>query len=315
MAVASIGVIGTGVTDGTDIISIPVTVGVPRSDPAGGASLVVVLPIVTNDPLSLVTAVSDDAATDSFYSTHLYTDGLNPPYVKRAGPGSLGWNGLILNPLTSGDTITCQLDSPSSFGAAIAFAFTGVQVDNQSSPAFQVPDQPTLNWFDWLHIPAPFGLFGGNPFSGSGNTRYLQYSFDPVFIINPGSAVYPNWSIHEGELAVYFALSSNFTTVAPGDFVPADGTWVQIGALIDVPKETATPPNYPAVTDSIWMKSITAPELNDELDGAFNGAPSDMFAAQGNGISLIAGLGPIWAETPPPTAAVPAFNNRFRAAD
>lgn len=306
MAVASLGVIGTGFATGAATIDVPVTVNVPRSDPAAGASVVIVLPFMTDG--TVVSSVRDDAATDSFYSTHLYTDGLNPPYVRRSGPGSLGWNALILNPLTAGtDTITLQLAGSTTFGGVLALGYTGVQVDNQSNPTYQVPDQPTLNWFDFLHIPSPFGLYGGNPFSaGSGNTRYLQWGFDPVAILNPSTASYPNWSIQAGELGLYFVFSSSFSTTAPGDFSPSDGAWAEAGALVD----QATPPGsfFPAQTMSVWEKPVSAPELNGDLGGTFASASTD-FGAIASGVSLIAGLGPIWADVPPPPVAAPYFND------
>lgn len=310
MAVVSLGVIGTGSATGAATITVPITANVPRSDPAGGASIVIVLPFMTDG--TTVTAVSDDAPTDSFYSTHLYTSGLNPPYVRRSGPGSLGWNGLILNPLTGGsDTITLTLGAATTFGSVIVLAYTGVQVNNQSNPTYQVPDQPTLNWFDFLHIPSPFGLFGGNPFGSSGNTRYLQWQYDPVAILNPGSASYPNWSIHEGELVAYFISSSSFSTTAPGDYTPNDGALTEVGSLLDV----ATPPSafFPAVSLTLWEKSVTTPELNDDLDGTFASA-STMFGATASGVTLIAGLGPIWLAAPPVTN-YPVFENHFRAVD
>ena len=311
MPLASLGVIGTGFADGSDTLKIPVDVDVIRSDPTLGASIVIIYPLNID---VAVLGVSDDAPTDPFYSTHLYTDGSNP-YEHQ--PGTVVWRGLCLNPLSSStpDTITLQLSGASTLNAAIAVAYTGVQVDNQSNPTYQVADLPVATWFEGLAIPGPFGICGNNPV-GAPEKNYINWSWAtggpprPVQILNPFPLAYPAWSIETGELAVYFVVSSPDSTTNPGDFVPDDGTWTEIGSIIDTPAG-GTPPAYSV---AVFEKALSPPELNDDLDGVFATA-DEMLAAQGYGYMLLPGLGPIWLETPPPVSGIPILRGRIRLSD
>lgn len=311
MALASLGVIGTGFGDGTDTLKIPVDVDVIRSDPTLGASVVVVF---SGGVDAVVTGVSDDAPTDAFYSTHLYTAGTNP-YNRQAGSPPI-WRGLCLNPLSAStpDNIILQLASTSLHNFAIAVAYTGAQVDNQSNPTYQVPDLPSSTWFDGSAIPCPFGICGANP---PGPPEEIRVNWEwnnagppraPQLLL-PSPLVYPAWSIETGEIALYFVLSSGLAEVDPGDFVPDDGSWAEIGSIINTPTGGTNPPSFSV---SVFEKTLSAPELDDDLDGAFT-TIDDMFGSQGFGYMMLGGLGPIWLDVPPPFGG-PVFSHRHRAA-
>jgi len=314
MAVASLGVIGTGVGTGGSTIDIPVMVDVPRSDPTLGASVVIVN-VIQIDPESALSA-SDDAPTDSFYSTHLYTAGTNPWY--QVGGTFMG---LILNPLTaSSDTITITFSgSPVTYSFCIAVAYTGVQVNNQPYPAYQVADLPANVWFDEGHIPGPRGLVGSNPIGGPSaygvSWEWTQGGSTPfgVVLTEPYPIGYPNWSIEQGSIGLYFVSSSPFCTVDPGDFTPADGTWTEIGSQINMPTGLVGPSTPPSYSLCVFEKPLSPIEFNDDLDGTWSTADTNL-AALGFGYMMLEGLGPIWLDIPPPEA-IPVFNHRFRALD
>lgn len=306
---ASMGVIGVGFADGSDVLTIPVDVSVVRSDPSLGASIVIIYPLNID---AAVLSASDDAPTDSFYSTHLYTDGTNP-YEHQ--PGTVVWRGLLLNPLAAGsDTISLQLSAPSTFNAAIAVAYTGVQVNNQSNPTYQVADLPVATWFEGLAIPGPFGICGNNPI-GTPEKNYVNWDWtaggppDPVQLLEPNPLLYPTWSIETGDLAVYFVVSSPDSTTDPGDFTPDDGTWVEIGSILNNPAG-GSPPSYSV---AVFEKALSVPELDDVLDGTWTTA-DNMLASQGYGYMVTAGLGPIWL-TLPPAGGAPVFNNHIRLSE
>lgn len=306
---ASLGVIGVGFADGSDVLTIPISTSVVRSDPTLGASIVIIYPL--NIDAAVLTA-ADDAPTDSFYSTHLYTAGTNP-YEHQ--PGTVVWRGLLLNPLVGGsDNIILQLSAASTFNAAIAVAYTGVQVNNQSNPTYQVPDLPVATWFEGLAIPGPFGTCGNNPI-GTPEKNYVNWDWDTSGpprvpkLLEPFPLSYPTWSIETGDLAVYFVVSSPFSTVDPGDFIPDDGTWVEIGSIINN-NAGGSPPSYSV---AVFEKPLVVPELDDDLDGTFATA-DEMSSAQGYGYMITAGLGPIWL-TEPPTGGAPVFNNHIRLSE
>lgn len=318
MALASLGVIGVGVADGTNILTIPVTTSVPRSDPAAGASIVLVYLFAAD---AFCTAAADDAPTDSFYSTHLYTDGLNPWGPNPTAFHGIPWiKGLILNPLVGGvNTITLTLNTPSTFDFAYAFAYTGAQVNNQPFPVAQVPDQSTDVWFEGLSVTSPgygpFGKITSDPDTGFPNWfwdwSWFAESPESLSIGDP-LTTYPNWLITQGSIALISTLGGRDSGTPPGDFIPVDGTWNQIENNTDFSDGTGH-----TLSANFFEKPLSPPEANNDLGGTWTTATSlAWFGNSGQGFAIMGGLGPIWLPPipPPPGAGAPVFDAMIRAA-
>ena len=321
-AIASLGVIGYAFGDGSSSITIPITVSVPRSDPSLGASVVLVQCFDLDTFGNPFLTASDDAPTDSFYGTHLYTDGTNPwqdGFTDIASDPNL-FRGLCLNPLTAGiDSITIECSSPRTYSLAIAVAYTGVQVNNQSTPAYQVPDLPAGDWFDKGFILDPVGLVGSNPFSTSNPTAHVyNWFFDNsdgsvVIFGAPGIPTAPgSWTIQEGDISPIFIESGLNTTTDSGSFTPADTGWTLLQAFDNLPYAGGF--DAPSISIEVWEKTLSAPEVNDPVGGTWSTANDYFGGGALSGHPLVAGLGPIWLVVPP-TGGFPVFNNHIRLSE
>jgi len=320
MAIASLGIIGTGVADGSDTITIPVEVDVVRSDPTLGASVVIVYCFALDNISGFeFLSASDTAPTDvTFYDTHLYTAGTNPWAQPLSGTPQI-FRGLCLNPLTaSSDSILVAANNPMNYTVAVAVAYTGVQVDNQPYPAYQVPNLPVSTWFDAGNILDPVGLVGSDPYSG-GNPAAKVYIWgftsddgSVVEFFQPGLPTAPGaWTIQEGDIEVLFVASAIETTTDPGNFSPADGALTSLSSpFINISGDPTFP--TPSWSLEVFEKTLSAPEVNDPVGGTWSTA-NNYNGSVGTGNPLLAGLGPIWADIP--AGGVPTFNHRFRAID
>lgn len=264
MAVTSLGVIASGTyVGGAGTIVMPFTTNIPRSDPSLGATLIFwwATQAVANGASAgaSIDSFSDDGASDPFYGTCYFSNGLNQyggvvsgtaynsggqegpvtvPFSQTlsspagAGP-SYGW-GLVLNPLTTANSLIATIGG-SGMGAfnVFAIAYTGCALQGRL-PA----DTPLLFWHDTIFGGGFFGEFtdivdsrtttsaGWTYNSATINSQPASGTIGPPFIVNPfqlfsGTVVYPNWQINgPGDLIVYTIADMNHGSVWPGGTSP-----------------------------------------------------------------------------------------------
>jgi hypothetical protein len=139
-----------------DSFVLPITADVPRSDPDGGATLIIVH--FRTEPGAVLDyswgpSIIDTATTDAFYGTDFFSDGKNQYTPGNVTLINRGVVGLILHPLYIGDTLTLRFPTYSidRIGAT-ARAYTGVNFPHE----YFAPDE---NSWGSLGLPGP----GGTP--------------------------------------------------------------------------------------------------------------------------------------------------------
>lgn len=248
MAVVCLGLIGSALATSSSTVVIPITVNVPRSDPANGATVVVIYETVYYSGGSAATSgtVGDDAPMDSFYNTCYYSDGLNhygnlgvgfigtpfnnyntfsststisPPFTSGAGFQSA----VIFNPLVGGVnniTLTYSPTSPDVV-AAYAVAYTGLQLGGRPQ------DTPPFLWHTSYgtggYLQSADPLSGGTVTGVEVNWVYNQIVgggsgpnvIGPPFLEVPGRAPssptpYPDYQwVSPGDLIAYCVIDVN----------------------------------------------------------------------------------------------------------
>lgn len=331
MAIVSLGEIGSasGSSPGASI-TIPITVDAPRSDPAGGATIVLVLTITDNGCAPTSNAITDDAATDPFYNTKIFADGLN--HYRTNIPLLGGVNtaittmvsfGLILNPLAASvNNITVPLSGTAQNYIASVRAYTGVLVNTDFAsglwPGFPSTDctsRPTTAAFANRSFPGGMRataqdldtldeagfvewtfLSGGNPLS-------LPNSL-PLPYISPGSD--PDWQYENGDLALF---GINAPSEAAAD--KAFSSWDD-GAISTVLSVLGTPMvDSGGDVFSNWVvgeRPISGPTGALDFGSEWTGG-SDFNVIGGGGFAMIAGVGPTWPICPP--SGTPAASRVF----
>lgn len=203
MAVSSLGVVGTSSSATGSSIVIPITVDVPRSDPSGGATVVIVSLIYSGTVApTLPPGLHDDAPSDPFYNVGIFSSGKNFYTAPVMGGGRNNhdlWAGLILNPLVAGrDSIIYSLSGAPSFVRAFAVAYLHCNCDisGHQSPSFP-------NFTFPGHAASPFGKFAWP----DGVTTSVQVTAtNSPFGDNTGSVSYESgaapWVLTLGEYGV-----------------------------------------------------------------------------------------------------------------
>lgn len=134
-----------GLTD----VDVVLNADVGRSDPVDGATLIVIgIWAETTAGNYEVDSVTDDAPTNSFYGTTLFADGKNqygPCVFRNPVFNFMSQTGLILHPLSSGDTITLTFQGSMNAVRTYARAYTGVRLNR----AWTTPDEISIT--DLLH--------------------------------------------------------------------------------------------------------------------------------------------------------------------
>lgn len=313
--VAALGDRGSGVfTPGSTTITVPLTGTVPRSDPLGGASIIVVEVFANLNNTVHVTGITDDGTEDGFYAEHIFSDGLNhytqgPGWASGTGDlsTSFAWWGLILNPLDATNSLTITLDAvPDDIVTVMVHAFTGVNV-NTAGDAWPGVGTDAA----WM-----FNAGVGQPRTPAGSASDVAEAFGgwdlrweiittPIQLLLPSGVNYADWEWLTGGLAFYnvWLESSDGRggwTWASGDIATlnefdAESVGGGEGFLYQVYAEQA----------------ITAPLAGQDLSGDFAADPDGdgLVGLNGFGAILLAGPGPTW---PGLLLGVPVFNHEFR---
>lgn len=295
MAITSLGLIGAASASASDTVDIPVVVDVPRSDPVTGASLVFIT-MVTDDASAgpaAINFVADDATTDPFYNTCLFTDGLNhyegslvgAPTTVTDNLGIVGsFVGLICNPLVNGvHTLSVGTGGVTQgYLRAWATAYTGVNLDYTGPGGFA-----TLAALLAAASSGPFGEAAGG------------WTIDTFGVATPATTNYT-----AGDLALMWQFRVNILG-ASGAVAWSDGG---IGTVYeDDDQSTVVGPNTYSL--AFGETALAVPQIVNNSVSSANWWGD----TSGAGGSLVAGPGPICTSTPPPPTNNPVFHTRFRA--
>lgn len=292
--------VGRSTQASSDTIVIPVGIDVPRSDPTGGATIMFVFVQVPFDYSGSISGVTDDGATDPFYGTCIFEDGLN----NYSAPAGLVF-GLILNPLTAANSITVTMNSAADFLAAGAWAITGVRcvpVNAQSIP-------PT--WLFGVSDPGAFqaatDLDGSNASVDAGWLRNPDLS---IHMVTPSGAVTDmNWEWRAGDLAFYLTSNNSASSDEMG-WTWADGSITDF-AQWDIDTGMGGSHDWWSMALGTQAPPPSDPTAAPSVDGAWGSGESTFFTG-GFALSVIAGPGP--SCTTPPAFGGPVFNHIHRAA-
>lgn len=298
MAVVPLGVVGTATGFATDTVVVPVGLTVPRTDPVLGSTYLLVTAIVDDhSSISTSMVVSDDAATDPFYNTCLFTDGLNhydgPAPFGASAFGMIPTIGMITNPLTTGNSITVVSSIVQDYLFVIVTGFTGVSC-NYTGPG----------GFATLADLLPPSMSG----TGYG-ARDLAWRYGPSdnIIVSSYSGP-PSFTWPFGDYATYFQLVTN----------PPSPTGSWAWNAVDITTEYESDDIATGVgTNTYSLVSATEPITTGEvvdLTGTIGGWTAEStLTAQGG--SFLAGPGPTCTGGPPPPFSGPVFHHRHRALD
>lgn len=317
MTVASLGDCGSGVfTPGSTTITVPLTQTIPRSDPAGGATILIVEVLANLENVVHTVSVADDGVEDPFYAEHIFTDGLNH-YTQ--GPGwntgsgdlssSFAWWGLILNPLDATNSLTITLDAiPDDAVIVMVHAFTGVNVDTSGA-----------NWpgtgtdAAWLFTAGPeeprtpSGVAADNVGANGGiDVRWEINSGTTITFLLPATVGYPDWEWLTGSLAFYNLWIESTSA--------GRGAWTWTSGDIDTINEFDAV-SLPGISSFLYQvyaeQAVSAPLASQDLSGSLAADPDSegLAGLQGFAAILLAGPGPTW---PGLLLGVPVFNHEFR---
>lgn len=273
----------------TDTLVIPITADIPRSDPIGGATLILIYYQLSYLSAATITAITDDAPidTDDGYSLCIYADGLN-----HYGITGQPLVGLLVNPLVNGaNSITVSLDSVPDWIQAVAVAVTGAGATYPSNPL-----DPTLAF-----LPAAISQTAeapaGAPTSSSGGVGWTQDTFGAITFGNPTAATDGDWDWDTGDVAFYIVQQIGQTSDPVG--------WTWADAAIDDFVQWDVDPGIGRYQAFALGTAPVVPTLpGPSIAGAWTGGP---FTVAGQGLAVVAGPGPVCA-SPPPTFGNPTFN-------
>lgn len=312
--VTPLGDCGSGVlTPGATTITIPLTQTIPRSDPIGGATILVVevFPNLNNTVHSI--GVADDGATDPFYDTHIFSDGLNH-YTQ--GPGwnsgggalstSFAWWGLILNPLDATNSVTITLDAvPDGIVPVMIHAFTGVNVDTSGTNWPGVSTDSSWMFSGAAVANDPSGTAADD--TGHNVNRELRWEIPTgsIELLIP-IAVYPDWQWLTGSLAFY---NMWFESESSGR---GAWTWTS-GDIVTLNEFDAEGPLVVDGTTYLYQvyaeQTVSAPLVGQDISGNFAADPlsEGLDTLLGFGAILLPGPGPTW----PGLGGIPAASRVF----
>lgn len=313
-SIGSLGLVGSAPAFGTDTVVIPLTGTIPRSDPSGGATLIVVT-LITDDPstnASQIVAVVDDAAEDPFYAESVIESGLNSyveaPIGLATETGNLGtfgvFVGLILNPLDNTNSLTVTASATYAYLFAFAHAYTGINVN---TAAFTGPAADASFMFSsGFGVPqCPLGYV-----TCVGSSESLRWNSTPgPVIISPAACSGPtDWAWQTGTLALYWNFYVNSFGSATGAWTWADADILTQDEWDDVSTSVSTDSYSMVFAEQV----IAPPQGSIDISGSW--ATVGESGTEGAGAILLPGPGPTPGVTPPaPGAGTPVFNTRFRA--
>lgn len=318
MAVAALGDCGSAVfTPGATTITVPLTKTIPRSDPVGGATILIVEVLANLENVVHSTAVVDDGAEDAFYAEHIFTDGLNhytqgPGWNSSSGAlsSSFAWWGLILNPLDSSNSLTITLDAiPDGIVSVMVHAFTGVNVNTAGT-----------NWpgagtdVSWLFSEGPeaprtpAGVAANNTGGDGGWDLRWEIPISAIQFLLPPGVSYSDWEWLTGSLAFYNIF---FESVSD-----ARGAWTWTsGDIATVNEFDAQDIGGGAFLYQVYgEQDVSTPLVNQDLSGDFASDPDSegLSGLLGFAAILLPGPGPTW---PTIAGAFPVFNSHIRLSE
>lgn len=312
-AIGSLGLVGSASAFDTDTVVIPVGFTIPRSDPSGGATIIVVT-LITDDPTNpaeQIIAVVDDGATDSFYGTCLIESGLNSyveaPVGIASESGNLGsfngFIGLILNPLDGSNSITVTASNTYAYLFAFAHAYTGVNCDTSAFTEAQA-DASFLFAGGAGDPPNPLGIA-----SCTGSAQNLRWQSTPgVVITSPTCSGPTDWEWVNGALALYWNFYVNSFGSATGPWTWTDSDIVTQDEWDDV----STSVDSDSYSMVYAEQLVATPKGSIDVSGSWSTVGE--FATVGGGAVVLPGFGPT-CPVMPPSGGVPIFNNHIRLSE
>lgn len=295
-------VAGQATVSGSDTLVIPITADIPRSDPSGGGTVILVFVHVPSDYTGNYVGTTDDASEDPFYGTCIFADGLNH-YVLGGGLSGPVF-GLVMNEMANGENnITVQLDTAADFIVGTVFVFTAVRVNAVNS------QDESLTWLLSTTDPGAFQAsekLGGGVLAGS--VGWLWPLGGTLHIVSPsGANTDENWEWLAGVLAFYIVSDNTETSDEIG------WTWAD-GSIVDYYQYDILGSDGKYYSFALGLQT-PPPTLaaGPSLDGAW-GSGANLLFTGGFGYSMVSGPGPS-CTTPPPSGGVPIFNNHIRLSE
>lgn len=285
-------VCGNPVSGTSDSLVLPITADVPRSDPALGATILLIYFQVSDFETALITGAVDTAAATDAYSFCLFADGLNHYSSTITEPMA----GLIANDLAAGtDSILISLNSaPADFLVAAAIALTGVKLlAFGGAPLFADPTLPSFLANFIFDAVAPVV----SPTTHSSGIAATIDGGGTITFADPTAATDEGWAWSDGEIAFYTANPPDETTDHLG--------WTWSDPTIDDFLQWDIDTGAGRAQTAIGVGTVIPSAAGPSVAGAWG--DSSLEANIGALALGVSGEGPGPCSSPPPTSG-PSFN-------
>lgn len=300
MSVTSTDLCGQIVGGGGTSFTFQPTANAPATDPtdpASGATVVMICVQYVDESEGNESdlGISDDATAD--VCGEPYTNIWTPGGALASFGGFCAFHtyfALIGAPLVAGVTnITVEFAETATFVAVTGRVYTGLA-------------------FDQVGLPVVGGGNGTVSLAGGGgDTDQLSWNYSggggSPFVLSPvGAGSGPNWQWTTGDIGVYMVCEAFNTPSGPW-------TWVNPNIVTQSEYDDVTTPI--GLTTIVYAEQDLAgliPDVGEDLSGSFSGG---LTPNQGGGYSLITGLGPTCAITPPPGAGLPILHTQIRLSE
>jgi len=282
---------GNASVSSSSTITVPLTADIPASTPTGGGTIVIPFVLADNDFSIIPIAASDDAEATGVYGDCIFDDGLNH-YADGFPP-----IGLILNDLTTSNSVTLDMGAVASYLTCGIYAVTGIDLSAIAGSESTPPDW--LYAVAWQLAEAPHGAPTANNESvrGIGTGAIV----DPL---GGGTLGSPDWDWYGGNAALYF-VSDNLSSE------DTEGWGWDDGSITDFDQFSSTDGSHYYSVAVGLQNPMTAGALGPVLSGAWGDSSSQTFTVW-RGFAFAAGLGPTCGSVSGPW---PAFDHRFRVGD
>jgi len=291
-------VCGYGAASNVSSMTIPFSADVPRTDPTGGATLILV--IGGTEIGGHIVSISDDATAEDDYSFCLFDDGLNH-YGVGQNPGL----GLIANDLANGvNNLNLGFDTTLGFAQLALVALTGVDLSTTGAAPLFDPTMPR-SFCDHFVQDTEYPIGGGTSFAAGVAWSYNSGGLPQWVPGAPSGATDAGWDWITGDLAFYIIPAAADSSPL-GPWLWADGSLTDFDQFEDVDSSGF----YHDIV--IATQTITPGVAGPSLAGAWTGGQNPNLMA-GYAYGYISGGGPS-CTTPPPTNS-PVFNHWMRVGD
>lgn len=284
---------GSGTT-----LTIPIDVDVPRTDPALGATIILIYGQSVPGG-STISAITDDAEPEDAYSLCIFEDGLN--HYDITSQFSFVNFGLVVNDLVGGvNSITLTVDPGATWYEFVAIAVTGV---GPFTAWPSTPFDPSLSSF----FGAVAGYEAEQPVGGGGSfsvgNAWSFDSFGGLSIVSPAGAADMDWDWISGTTAFYTLQTANALDIGP--YAWADG-----GITDFFQWDVNTGVSF--ILQAIGIAAVSPGSAAPSMNGAWSGLGFGQ--GSGQGFALSPGTGPI-CDTPPPGGGSPILHGHIRLSE